>query len=74
MRTKKFTILVDAGFLKRKLGTAEKPVTSKRIVQFTDNLSKREEMAGYRLHRIYYYDAEPMKGTKPRPLTGGERF
>ncbi len=67
----RFAILLDAGFLKRKLGSSKKPMTAKQVVEFTKTIAKRKELEDYKLHRIYYYDAEPMAGKKPIPLTGG---
>ncbi len=69
---KKFAILIDAGFIKRKLGSQQSPMTAKQVVEFTDKIIKRPELSGNELHRIYYYDAEPMGGTKPKPLTGSK--
>jgi uncharacterized LabA/DUF88 family protein len=69
---RKYAILIDAGFIKRKLGTQQNPVTSAQIVAFTDTLQARPELKNYALHRIYYYDAEPLSTTKPKPLTGGK--
>ena len=63
----KFAILIDAGFIKRKLSSREKPVTAQRVVEFTEKIIKRPELTEHALHRIYYYDAEPMKGTNPNP-------
>ena len=67
----RFAILLDAGFLKRKLGSKNNPVTTNQVVEFTKTIAKRKELEAYTLHRIYYYDAEPMAGKKPIPLTGG---
>ncbi len=67
----KFAILLDAGFLKRKLGSASNPMDANLVVEFTDKIQKRDELKGCKLHRIYYYDAPPMEGKKPKPLTGG---
>ena len=66
----KYAILLDAGFLKRRLGSSTDPVTAKRVVEFTETIAKRKELENHTLHRIYYYDAKPMKGIKPIPLTG----
>lgn len=67
----KFAILLDAGFVKKHLGSQSNPVTAQRIVNFTDHIINREELQNYRLHRIYYYDAEPLEKKKLKPLTGG---
>ena len=66
----KFSILLDAGFLKQKLGSSKNPITAKQVVEFTKTITKRKELEDHTLHRIYYYDAEPMTGKKPIPLTG----
>lgn len=41
-----------------------------KVVEFADKITKREELVDYKLHRIYYYDADPMEGKRPIPLTG----
>lgn len=69
---RKYAILIDAGFIKRKLGTQQNPLDCARLVAFTDKLRMRPELADLCLHRIYYYDAEPLAITKPKPLTGGK--
>ena len=74
MLTRNFAILIDAGFLKRKIGSAENPITPEQIIQFTEKLSHRPELKGHHLHRIYYYDAEPMRGKWSKPLTGGQKI
>jgi uncharacterized LabA/DUF88 family protein len=66
----KFAILLDAGFVKRKLGSQASPTTAQQVVEFTQKIVNRPELQGCHLHRIYYYDAEPLAGTKPVPLTG----
>jgi len=52
----RFAILLDAGFLKRKLGSSNNPVTTNQVVEFTKTIAKRKELEAYTLHRIYYYD------------------
>ncbi len=66
----RFAILLDAGFLKRKLGSSNAPMTAEHVVEFTKKIGNRAELEDYTLHRIYYYDAEPMAESKPIPLTG----
>lgn len=66
----KFAILLDAGFLKRKLGSSKNPMVAEQVVEFAKKIANRKELAGYTLYRIFYYDAEPMAGKKPIPLTG----
>ncbi|HTQ98502.1 MAG TPA: hypothetical protein VMH83_00870 [Candidatus Acidoferrum sp.] len=69
---RKYAILLDAGFVKRKLGTQQSPLDAPALLAFTDKLRARTELADLYLHRIYYYDAEPLSLTKPKPLTGGK--
>ena len=37
---------------------------------FLKTIAERKELEDHTLHRIYYYDAEPMTGKRPIPLTG----
>lgn len=67
---RKFALLLDAGFVKRKLGSKDNPTTAQQVIDFTKKIINRPELDGYHLHRIYYYDAEPMASTKAKPLTG----
>jgi uncharacterized LabA/DUF88 family protein len=71
---RKYAILLDAGFLKRKLGSQANPLTAQQIVSFTDKLKARPELLGHQLHRIYYYDAEPLASKKRKPLTQNIQF
>lgn len=67
----KFAILLDAGFLKRKLASSDNPMVADQVVEFTNKLIERDELKGCQLHRIYYYYAPPMEGKMRKPLTGG---
>lgn len=67
---RKFAVLIDAGFLERKIGSSIKPMAVEQVLEFTNKIKERRELARYTLHRIYYYDAEPMEGKRPIPLTG----
>ncbi|MGB5832685.1 MAG: NYN domain-containing protein [Thiohalocapsa sp.] len=66
-----YAVLIDAGFLKRKLGSRDNPVDSARLMAFIDRLCSHERLVALRLHRIYYYDAPPLAGTIRKPLNGG---
>ena len=66
----RFAILLDAGFLKRKPGTSINPMAAEQVVEFTKTIANRKELENSTLHRIYYYDAKPIFGKKPIPLTG----
>ena len=41
-----------------------------QVVEFTDKIKSRKELVDSTLHRIYYYDAEPLTVKQPKPLTG----
>lgn len=69
---RKYAILIDAGFLKRKIGSQEEPLKLHQVTDFTSKIKSRVELADKDLHRIYYYDAEPLNTKKPKPLTGGK--
>jgi uncharacterized LabA/DUF88 family protein len=68
----KCAILIDAGFLKRKLGSEDDPITSQKVCDFTSAILSQPELKKIPLHRIYYYDAEPLDAKKLKPLTGGK--
>lgn len=66
-----YAILIDAGFLKRKLGSQAVPATAERITAFVDRLCTHELLRTMTLHRIYYYDAPPLMESVKLPLGGG---
>ncbi len=63
--------MIDAGFLKRKLGSQQSPMTATQVFDFTEKVKSHPELINSALHRVYYYDAEPLSAKKPIPLTGG---
>jgi hypothetical protein len=67
----KFAILIDAGFLKRKLGSHSFPLAVDGVVSFIDAIRTHSVLDGMRLHRVYWYDAPPLTGVFVRPLHGG---
>ena len=66
-----YAILIDAGFLKRKLGSRDNPVDVARIATFIERLCAHERLVSLHLHRIYYYDAPPLTTKIQKPLNGG---
>lgn len=64
-----YAILIDGGFLKRKLGSAKEPATPEKIREFTDRIARHPAIAGMTLHRIYYYDALPFTEKREVPLS-----
>lgn len=67
-----FAVLIDGGFAKRKLGSAVKPATAADFGKLVDSISAHHALTGQRLHRVYYYDAEPLEGTEQTPLGGAQ--
>ncbi|WP_079433731.1 NYN domain-containing protein [Zoogloea sp. LCSB751] len=67
-----YAILVDGGFIKRKLGSARAPMTAENFEAFIDRLKAEPCLQGLRLHRIYFYDALPFEGEAKKPLNGGK--
>ena len=70
----RYAILIDAGFIKRKLGSFSDPMTADKLVSFTDAVKEHERLQFWFLHRIYYYDAPPYDGIKLKPLSNGEKY
>ncbi|MGC2944203.1 NYN domain-containing protein [Burkholderia ambifaria] len=67
-----YAILVDAGFVKRKLGTRENPMDADAFEAFINRVSIHPDLIGLRLHRVYVYDAAPLSEKVEKPLGGGE--
>lgn len=70
--TTTYAVLVDGGFVKRKLGTSKRPAG---IEEMRDLLSKIRSHAcvnGMRLHRVYFYDSKPLETAEEKPLNGGK--
>ena len=68
--TTTYAMLLDGGFLRRKLGSAKSPADAASVAPFTARVEALACLAGMRLHRIYYYDARPLEGTADTPLGG----
>jgi hypothetical protein len=68
----KYAILIDAGFLKRKLGSQTEPLDVTGVRAFLDALRAHEALADMSLHRVYWYDAPPLDSRVTKPLLGGK--
>jgi uncharacterized LabA/DUF88 family protein len=66
-----YAILIDGGFLKRKLGTPKAPATLAHIQVFLDSLKHAPALTSMRLHRVYFYDSQPLVSVEEKPLNGG---
>ena len=71
MRSRSFAVLIDAGFLKRKLGSRESPLTAEATCRFIDELGNHSQLSDLHLHRVYFYDAPPLTARVQKPLEGG---
>jgi uncharacterized LabA/DUF88 family protein len=67
----KYAVLIDGGFLRRKLGSRTTRTTLAKVSTFLCQLRSHPALANEHLHRIYWYDAPPLESTAQRPLRGG---
>ncbi|MDE0349511.1 MAG: NYN domain-containing protein [Gammaproteobacteria bacterium] len=67
----RYAVLIDAGFLKRKLASRESPLSAASVGAFVRQLGDLPALRGSRLHRVYFYDAPPLRSTERKPLSGG---
>lgn len=68
----KYAILIDAGFLKRKLGSQAQPLDVNGVCAFLNVLREHEALAGMSRYRVYWYDAPPLDTRVAKPLQGGK--
>jgi len=68
----KYAMLIDAGFLKRKLGSQAQPLGLEGVGAFLARLRAHEAISSLTLHRVYWYDAPPLEATVVKPLLGGK--
>jgi uncharacterized LabA/DUF88 family protein len=62
-------MFLDGGFVKKKLQEQNKTFPTVRdIVGLCSHIMSKPRLAGYELHRVYYYDAPPLEGTTVNPL------
>jgi uncharacterized LabA/DUF88 family protein len=67
-----YAILLDGGFIRRKLGSSKKPADAETVIRFVTSVQRLPCVARMRLHRIYLYDANPIEGDATIPLGGGK--
>ena len=66
-----YAILLDGGFIRRKLGTRSKAADAAGIISFVTSVQRLSCVADMRLHRVYLYDAKPIEDVAKIPLGGG---
>jgi uncharacterized LabA/DUF88 family protein len=67
----KYAILMDAGFMKKKLGSQSNPLSANGVRLFLAALRSHAALKEMSLHRVYWYDAPPLNRRITRPLNGG---
>lgn len=65
-----YAVLVDGGFIKRKLGNAANPMTAEAAEVFISAVVSHPALSDLRLHRVYFYDAAPLTDKVQKPLGG----
>lgn len=65
-----FAILLDAGFLRYRLANYPTPLDAAQIQTFIDKVKNLPDLAGMRLHRVYFYDSRPLEGSDTNPIDG----
>lgn len=68
----KVAILLDGGFVKKKLTARNDVVTVEKITDLCSRIMSDERLAGKELFRVYYYDAPPFEGKSLNPISGKE--
>jgi hypothetical protein len=68
----KYAILIDGGFATRKIGSNINHATAADFEVLIATICKHHLLDGLRLHRIYYYDSEPLKTAHDKPIGGGK--
>lgn len=67
----RYALLLDGGFLRHKLSMRPPRYCARGISAFAAEVSRLPCLAYMRLHRIYYYDSQPLQGFEQKPLGGG---
>ena len=67
----RYAVLIDGGFVKRKLRSRVESTTISDVSRFLERLKAHPTLGSLQLHRIYWYDALPLQGSAVRPLNGG---
>lgn len=69
MANPSYAVLIDGGFVKYTLKRkrADPPINAATVRAFVDSIAKLSWLCGYRLHRVYFYDAKPLTKKVTRP-------
>ena len=66
-----YAILIDGGFIKRKLGSYENPLSAGNVSRLIQAIIAHPTINQRLLYRTYFYDAPPLTKTVNAPLQGG---
>ena len=69
---RRYAVLIDAGFMKRKRASRQQPLTARTVSEFVAELGRLPQLKHLHLHRVYFYDAPPLTSTERKPLSGGK--
>lgn len=67
-----YAVLIDGGFVIRKLGTKAKPAQARQVQELVESICAHEALRSDRLHRAYFYYASPLTAEGEKPLRGGK--
>jgi uncharacterized LabA/DUF88 family protein len=69
--TKKVVLLLDGGFVKKKIQARTKTFpTEADVLALCSSILEKPRLQGAELFRVYYYDAPPLDGKAVNPLDG----
>ena len=70
MTDKRVAILLDGGFVKKRLGCKGLVPAAADVEDYCAKLMQNKPLQGQELFRIYYYDAPPYDGVAANPISG----
>jgi uncharacterized LabA/DUF88 family protein len=71
MQKARYAILLDGGFVTKKLAESlKRPATAADVVDLCTSIQANAHLADYELMRTYYYDAPPSTESVKQPVTG----
>lgn len=76
LMTIKFALLIDGGFLRRRLRAVlhDDETFAAAVSRFINGMGNCTELRDLSLYRTFYYDAEPYSRAKEKPLNGGMEY
>lgn len=65
----KYAILIDSGFVKRKLGSQRSPINHNHYAELVSQIQAHPLLSNGTMHRCYIYDAPPLAEPMENPLS-----